>query len=83
MKLFIVFFMLVCAVFASVNINNADTKSFQSLIGVGKKKAQAIIKYRKLHGCFVSVDALTLVKGIGAKTLEKNRSQLVLGKCHK
>ena len=75
--------MLVGATFASVDMNNADAKSFQSLKGVGAKKAEAIVKYRKLHGCFSSVDALTLVKGIGKKTLEKNRANLVVGKCNK
>ena len=83
MKLFIVLIMFVGALFAVVDMNNADAKSFQSLKGIGVKKAEAIMKYRESHGCFVSVDALTLVKGIGEKTLEKNRSQLVLGKCSK
>ncbi len=83
MKIFVLWVMLVSLLFAVVDMNNADVKSFQSLKGVGVKKAEAIIKYRKLHGCFVSVDTLTLVKGIGKKTLEKNRAHLVVGKCNR
>ena len=33
--------------------------------------AVRIIEYREKHGNFSSVDALTEVKGIGEKTLEK------------
>lgn len=60
-----------------VNINTADIKSLaENIKGVGEKKAQAIIKYRKTHGAFKRVDDLVKVKGIGAKLLEKNRADL-------
>jgi competence protein ComEA len=66
---------------APVNINSADAATLSSAIkGVGEKKAQAIVKYRKEHGPFRSVDELANVPGIGAKTVEKNRSNLTVGK---
>ena len=83
MKLFIVLVMLVGTLFSSVDMNNADSKSFTSLKGIGAKKAKAIVAYRDAHGCFTSIEALTLVKGIGKKTMEKNKADLVLGKCKK
>ncbi|AOE50186.1 ComEA family DNA-binding protein [Kangiella sediminilitoris] len=60
-----------------VNINKADSSQLAATLkGVGVKKAQAIIDYREKFGPFKSVDELTAVKGIGAKTLEKNRSKI-------
>ncbi|HBD03779.1 MAG TPA: competence protein ComEA, partial [Psychrobacter sp.] len=47
-----------------------------SLNGIGSSKAQAIILYREMFGEFKTVDELAKVKGIGAKTLEKNRRRL-------
>ena len=42
-------------------------------------KAQAIVDYRKAHGSFKSAEQLALVKGIGLKTVEKNRDRIVVG----
>jgi len=83
MKLFILLLILTVSLFASVDMNNANAKEFTALKGVGPKKAEAIISYRGIHGCFTSIEGLTLVKGIGEKTLKKNRGELVLGKCRK
>lgn len=59
-----------------VNINRASEGELVSLHGIGSSKAQAIILYREMFGAFKSVDDLAKVKGIGAKTIEKNRSRL-------
>ena len=61
---------------SSININRATEAELTSLHGIGSSKAQAIILYREMFGDFKSVDELTKVKGIGAKTVEKNRSRL-------
>ena len=61
---------------ATVNINLASEGELVSLNGIGSSKAQAIILYREMFGEFKTVDELTKVKGIGAKTLEKNRRRL-------
>ncbi|WP_373073634.1 ComEA family DNA-binding protein [Sulfurimonas sp.] len=83
MKIVISLIMVLSSLFASVDINNADLKSFAALKGVGSKKAEAIIAYRDANGCFESIEALAKVKGIGAKTIQRNQDNLVLGKCKK
>ena len=61
-----------------VNINTADAETISNeLQGVGMTKAQAIVEYRKNHGPFSSYDDLTLVKGIGARTVEINRENIL------
>ena len=60
----------------SININRASESELTSLNGIGSSKAQAIILYREMFGDFKSVDELARVKGIGIKTIEKNRSRL-------
>lgn len=63
-----------------VNINTADADAIhQSLINIGASKAAAIVAWRKQHGAFHSADELSQVKGIGLKTIEKNRQYIVLG----
>ena len=65
--------------FAAVNVNTADAEAIQSeLKGVGLHKAQAIVAYREANGAFQSADELTHVKGIGLKTVEKNRANILL-----
>lgn len=60
----------------SININRATEAELVALDGIGSSKAQAIILYREMFGGFKSVDELTKVKGIGTKTVEKNRRRL-------
>ena len=60
----------------TVNINRASEGELVSLNGIGSSNAQAIILYRKMFGNFKTVDELAKVKGIGAKTVEKNRGRL-------
>ena len=45
--------------------------ALESLSGIGPQMAQRIIQYREKHGNFTSVEALTEVKGLGEKTMEK------------
>jgi competence protein ComEA len=63
-----------------VNLNTADAATIDRLLlNIGPSKAQAIVDYRKQHGSFKSPEQLALVKGIGLKTVEKNRDRIVLG----
>ena len=60
-----------------VDLNTADAETLQrELNGIGQVKAKAIVEYREANGPFTSVDELLEVKGIGASTLDKNRSKL-------
>ncbi len=59
-----------------IDINRASEGELTSLHGIGSSKAQAIILYRDMFGDFKTVDELANVKGIGAKTIEKNRARL-------
>lgn len=66
--------------FSSVDINTANADELSSLNGIGTSKAKAIISYRQSH-CFKSIDELVNVKGIGSKTIEKNKSDLTVSEC--
>lgn len=60
-----------------VNINTADAGTIAAeLNGVGLAKAKAIVEYRKKHGPFRSADDLSLVKGIGDRTVDINRADI-------
>ena len=60
-----------------VNVNTADAETISAeLKGVGLSKAAAIVEYRKKHGPFKNVDDLSLVKGIGERTVDLNRSDI-------
>ena len=67
-----------------VNINTADAETISAeLKGIGLSKARAIVEYRRKHGPFRSADDLSLVKGIGERTVELNRSDIVVDKPRK
>lgn len=59
-----------------LNINTAKADEFLSLQGVGAVTAEAIVAYRTQVGRFERVEDLLKVKGIGQKTLDKNRHRL-------
>jgi len=62
-----------------VNINTADAATIDRvLVNVGPAKAEAIVAHRKANGAFKSPEQLAMVKGIGLKTVEKNRDRIVL-----
>ncbi len=82
MKILAIIVLSVSLLFGSVDINSASKSELMSLNGVGEKKADAIMKYRK-GNCFKTVNGLTKVKGIGNKFMEKNRKNLKAGKCKK
>ena len=62
-----------------VNINTADAATLAAeLTGVGPALAQAIVKDRAEHGKFDSPEALTRVKGVGEKIVERNRANILV-----
>ena len=80
MKILAVLLLGFSLVFSAVDINRASVKELSSLKGIGSKKAELIVAYRKLH-CFKNVDEIVKVKGIGKKFLEINRKNLQVSTC--
>ncbi|MDF3029576.1 MAG: competence protein ComEA [Moraxellaceae bacterium] len=62
---------------ARINVNTADVLTLTGLKGVGEKKAQAIISYRKQNGPFNSLEQLEAVPGIGPSIIAKNKNLIV------
>jgi len=63
-----------------VNVNTADADTIAAeLNGIGPAKAQAIIEYREKHGPFKTPEDLSLVKGIGDRTVEINLADILVG----
>ena len=60
----------------AININTADVTTLAELTGVGESKAEAIVAYREANGPFAAPQDLAKVKGIGARTIEKNAERL-------
>ena len=60
-----------------VNLNRADAKTLAAALkGIGLKRAQAIVAYRKEHGAFKSLQQLSKVRGISARFIKKNQQHL-------
>ncbi len=62
-----------------VNVNIADAETISAeLKGVGISKAIAIVEYRKANGPFRNAADLAQVKGIGERTVEINRANILV-----
>ncbi|MDF9391497.1 MULTISPECIES: ComEA family DNA-binding protein [Methylococcus] len=62
-----------------LDINTATAEEIAAtMTGVGKAKAEAIVKDREAHGNFKSVDDLKRVKGIKEGILAKNRDKITV-----
>jgi len=75
---FAMWFSLAGAALAAVNINTATKEELTSLKGIGEKRAQDIIDYRKKNGDFKSVDDLGKVPGISPSLLKQIRSDVTV-----
>jgi competence ComEA-like helix-hairpin-helix protein len=62
-----------------ININTANSAELQQVPGIGPATAEKILKMRKAHGPFKSVEELRAIKGIGPKRLAKMRLYLTVG----
>jgi competence protein ComEA len=62
-----------------ININKATKAELSQLTGIGEKYAERIIEYRNKNGNFKKIEDLLNVKGIGEKTLLKNKDKLTVG----
>ena len=62
-----------------VNINTADAaKLAAELNGVGPALAEAIVADRQANGTFATPEALMRVKGIGARIVELNKTNILV-----
>ncbi len=61
-----------------ININDATAKQLESLPGIGRKTAEAIIEYRIRKVKFKKIDDLLKVKGIGKTKLEGIKNFIVV-----
>jgi len=60
-----------------INLNKADVSTLtNSFKGIGKKRAEAIVKYREEHGDFKSIDDLAQVRGMGKAFVNSHLAQL-------
>ncbi len=54
-----------------LDLNRATPEELQMLPGIGPSRAQAIVAYRKRHGPFPTLGALSRVPGLGRKSIER------------
>lgn len=78
--------LIVAAVFAfalsahaAVDLNTASQTELETVKGIGPKKAQAIIEYRKKNGPFKSADDLDKVPGFGKKSVDMMKKDITVG----
>ena len=62
-----------------VDLNRATREELESLPGVGPVMAERILTLRKTLGQFRTLEELRDVRGIGAATIERLRSRVVIG----
>lgn len=62
-----------------IDLNTADSATLQTLPGVGPVTAESILTWRIENGQFTTIDELLEVSGIGPRTLEKLRPQVIVG----
>jgi len=77
LKSIFLFLLPMLVVASPVDINTADAEKIaESLKGVGPGKAAAIVAFRVENGPFLHLNDLSLVKGIGKKTVESNKDDI-------
>ena len=65
----------------TVDLNTATAEELAAALkGVGLSKAKAIVRYRTEIGPFRDVQELEEVKGIGPRTVARNKSRITLSK---
>lgn len=63
---------------AKIQINAASKEQLEKITGIGSRKAESILKYREEHGPFQKIEDLLEIDGIGAKSLEKIKDQIII-----
>ncbi|MBN2061609.1 MAG: helix-hairpin-helix domain-containing protein [Deltaproteobacteria bacterium] len=61
-----------------IDLNKATVEELLSLKGIGQAYAERIVDYREKNGPFKNIDDILMVKGIGEKTFEAIKDQLII-----
>ena len=61
-----------------VDLNRADKEALMRLPGVGERKAEQILAYRKAHGKFKSTEEIKKIPGIKEKAFEKLKDSITV-----
>lgn len=61
-----------------VAINIATKEEIETIVGIGPTKAESIIRYREQKGPFKKLEDLLEVEGIGEKSLEKMKEEIIV-----
>jgi competence protein ComEA len=62
---------------SKIDLNKADANILaKSVKGIGQKRAEAIVNYRKEHGNFKSIEDLAQVRGFGKQFVKNHLAQL-------
>jgi competence protein ComEA len=60
-----------------LNVNKGDAIEFESILGLKRSQARAIIAYREKNGAFKSITDLKKVPGIEAEKIEAKKDRLI------
>jgi quinoprotein glucose dehydrogenase len=63
--------------FGLVNVNGADARELQDVLGVPAQAAEAIVSHRKARGAFRTLDDLKNVTGIDPRRIEQEKASIV------
>mgnify|MGYP006289877905 CR=1 FL=1 len=69
-KLFLSLMLSATFMFAAIDVNKATKEQLMTIKGIGAKKAELLIKYRKNHH-IKNLDELTKIKGFGPKLVQE------------
>lgn len=64
---------------STININQADAATLDTLDGIGPATAEAIVEYRMSSGPFKQIEDIQDVKGIGPALFSKIKDQITVG----
>lgn len=64
---------------STININQADAATLDTLDGIGPATAEAIVEYRTTSGPFKRIEDIQDVKGIGPTLFSKIKDQITVG----
>ncbi|MDY6821919.1 MAG: helix-hairpin-helix domain-containing protein, partial [Deferribacterota bacterium] len=76
--IFLIFIFFITVAIAKIDLNSATKKQLMSLDGIGEVKAEAIIEYRERYGKIYSIEELININGIGKKTIENIKGDVLL-----